>query len=176
MNFLEKIKIEKFTTHDEKEVKELIKNIHSKIYFNETNIYIYNNLMYKLFFNGYDFILDYSLKIIYRKKIIGVMLLSDFSFYWLLEAHKEDNKNISKNIRKYKNKEGLRSVFFGVDIKYQKMGIGSKMIEYVRENYKQFDFLWGVQHKDISNLDFFLKRRKVVAEIDDAVYTVQDLR
>src|SRR3989304_4359086 len=109
-------------------------------------------------------------------KIIGVMLLSDFSFYWLLETYKEDDKNISKKIKKYKNKEGLRSVFFGIDRKYQKKGLGSKMIEYIQKNYKQFDYLWGIQHKEISNMEFFLKRRKVVAEIGNSVYTVQDLK
>ena len=176
MNLLEKIKIENVLQKDIYEIQKLVKNLYPLKKFNGQNLHLHYNLTELLFKDYYVSTHDKSIKVVYRKKIIGVMLLSDFSFYWLLEAYKEDDKNISKNIRKYKNKEGLRSVFFGIDIKYQKMGIGSKMIEYVRENYKQFDFLWGVQHKDISNLDFFLKRRKVVAEIEDGIYTVQDLK
>lgn len=101
------------------------------------------------------------------------MILSDFSLYCLLESYK--NEEINKNIEKYKEKNGLKSVFFGVDIKYQKKGIGNKMIEYVKENYNHFDYLLGIQHKAISNMDFFLNRRNVVSEIENSIYTAQEL-
>lgn len=176
MNFLEKIKIEKFTSHDKKEVKELIENIYSKTYFDKTTVLDYYRLLDCVFINGTNTFEEYSIKIIYRKKIIGIMLLSEYQLYLILEMY-NDEKTI-KNIIEYKDKEVLMSRFTGVHIKYQNKGLYSTMIEYVQKNYKKFDYLCGIQnkHKGLSNMDFFLKRRKVVAEIENSVYTVQDLK
>lgn len=113
------------------------------------------------------FLLKHSIKVVYKGNIIGVVVLSDFPITYILPEDKT---------KKYEGLRGLKSTFSGVLPKYQRKGIYNKMIEYIEENYKEFDYLWGGHHREISNMDVFLKKREVVSEKEDEIYTVQMLK
>lgn len=174
MVLLNKIKIDKISLNDIIEIKKLIKNLYSIKNFDNTNSHLYYNLTENLLKYDNSFLIGNSIKLTYRNKIIGVMLMSEFSVN--LGLYETENKTTIKKLSKYKDKRGLKNIFFGINKKYQNKGLGTYMIEYVKENFKEYDYLWGIQHKDISNVEFFLKRREFINEIDGAIYSVQNLQ
>jgi len=76
------------------------------------------------------------------------------------------------------NKEGLpfsndkfsgkavQGVALGIDEEYKGKGLGKKLIQYPYENLgNQFDYIWGMQLKSLKNIDDWLKRREIVADM-----------
>jgi hypothetical protein len=53
-------------------------------------------------------------------------------------------------------------------------GIGSKLKDYTRT--LGVDYVWGIQYKDLGNLQQWLRRRKLAAESDGLNITVEDLK
>ena len=53
-------------------------------------------------------------------------------------------------------------------------GLGSKLKDYTRT--LGVDYVWGIQYKDLGNLEQWLKRRKLAAENDEVNITVEDFR
>lgn len=168
---IKNIKIGLISAIDFDEIQKLIKKIYSKTHFDKINYNLYHNLSEVLFQHDVSYLEKYSIKIVYRKKIIGVMLLSECPVSWFLIKNETNTK--------YEDKKCLKSDFSGIDIKYQKKGLYTEMIKYIKENYKEFDFLWGIQHKYMSNLDFFIKKRIVLEsdmQMNEAIYTIQNLK
>jgi hypothetical protein len=165
---IDKIEIKKICKKDIKEIKEIVIEIYSKNSFSSRGMFLYNCLLDGMFkYNSICFLLRHSIKIVYKGKIIGVMVLSDFPITWILPEDK---------VKKYEGLRGLKSTFSGVLPKYQRKGIYNKMIEYVKENYKEFDYLWGGHQQEISTMDVFLKKREVISEENDELYTAQMLK
>ena len=83
-------------------------------------------------------------------------------------------KRKTKNGNKKKRKKGNETK--NKTTTTQKRGIGALVVNYIKENYKDFDYIWGYQRYDVSNIDFFLKHRRIVAKKEEGVYTLQDLK
>lgn len=166
MNILDEIKIEKIEKSDEEEIERLIREVFLG---NRSTIDLLDAhatmVMYVFLNNHFCRWTKHSIKAVYKNKIIGVELLSDCPI--LLVPNKK-NKNLFKKIE---DKRGLRSAFLGVLPKYQAKGIGGKMLEYVDNNYKDFNYIWGTHQISVSNVGFFLKRRKVISKKDGVIYS-----
>lgn len=165
------LKIESLTLKDNDEMQGILKRIYKEKDFTLANFYLYYNLTTAFFknqFSGYD---KKSFKVTYKNKMIGFLVLIDFSINF--ELVNEDA------VKKYIDKNGLKSVMLYVDKKHQRKGVGTMMLDYVEHKYKnKFDYLWGIQHREISNTDFFLKRRNFIFESKEngEIYTIKEFK
>jgi GNAT superfamily N-acetyltransferase len=170
---IDKIKLTQIQKTDTIDAQILIKKIYEKKRIPVEHYHFYLNLSEGLFRGGLsNNLFKYSIKAIYRKKIIGVMLLSDFSLFDCLCW----NDYESPEMKILEKERGIQSIFTGVSPTYQRKGIANKMVQYIKENYKEFDYLWGIQHESLSDMNYFLKKRKIIAEINEGIYTMQRLK
>lgn len=77
-----------------------------------------------------------------------------------------------KSYKKYEHKKGLEGIALALLPSYQGNGYGKKMIE---KTYSLgFDYVWGEQFKHLKNLQNWLTKRELVAEInpggEDGIY------
>lgn len=114
---------------------------------------------------------ELSLKIMCGKKIIGFNLLYEERINCII--HKDW---YICDMASYYDKRGLKSVFLGIEPKYRRKGIGTMIMNYIRENYKEFDYLWGCQRYGVSTIEFFLKHRRIIAKKEDGFYTLMDIK
>lgn len=172
---INKISILPITISDSSGIQSLIKQIYKKKTFPIEHYHFYLNVSENLFKGGLsNSYFKYSIKVLYRRKIIGIMLLLEVSLY---ETFSVTGQNRTK-IKHLKNQNGLRSDFFGVLPLYQKNGIGTKMTQYLKDNFTEINYVWGIQHESLSNVAYFLKRREVISNvknINGAIYTLQKL-
>lgn len=70
-----------------------------------------------------------------------------------------------KDYRRFRRLRGLEGIALGVFPEYKNMGIGKRLIEYPR-TISGYDYIWGMQFKNLRNIDDWLKRRKIYRETD----------
>ena len=170
---LKKIEIKALTLEKKPEIQNILKRVYNIKTFYKNYIHFYYNLTEKFFKNPSCEYQKESIKLIYKNKIIAFLILDDCSINDLLMF---ENKTITKKIKRFESLKGVRSTMLIVDKKYQNKGIGSMILNYVKENYKsKYDYIWGIQHKAISNIDFFLKRREIILKIHEEIYTIGSL-
>jgi GNAT superfamily N-acetyltransferase len=126
---------------------------------------------FQIFLFKYCYFDGFCLKIMCGKKAIGVNMLHHSNI-----TDTVHDKWCVCDLNPYLNKKGLHSDFFGIEPKYQRQGIGTMVVNYIKENFKDYDYVWGYQRYDVSNIDFFLKYRKIVAKKEEGIYTIQDLK
>lgn len=90
-------------------------------------------------------------------------------FYILKNANipllgKEDDEVLSKL-------NGIEGVALGIFNEYKDYGIGKEMIEYPKTIGA--DYIWGLQLKGLGNIDDWLKRRKLYADVGQMYITYQ---
>ena len=66
---------------------------------------------------------------------------------------------------------GVQGVALGVSNKYKSLGIGKKLIEYPKT--LGVDYVWGLQLKQLENINDWLKRRKIYSESSGMYTTYQ---
>jgi GNAT superfamily N-acetyltransferase len=103
-------------------------------------------------------------------EIVGFYLLGDRQIKNGIKNNKLDKVYIDLN--EYNKKIGLEGVALVVKDEYRGLGIGSKLKNYVKN--LNIDYVWGLQYKDLNNLDMWLKRRKLAAERDNLYLTIED--
>lgn len=120
-----------------------------------------------------DFYTNYNKSIVVDKngEIVGLYLLGDRS---LSKGIKNERINkIYVNLEEYDKKIGLEGVALVVKKSERGNGLGSKLKDYVRT--LGVDYVWGIQYKDLGNLQQWLRRRKLAAENNYLNITVEDL-
>jgi predicted double-glycine peptidase len=149
--------------------------------YNENDREQVNNLLKKTFsylmseeklIKYIDAVTNYSKSIVVElnDEIIGTYLFGDRQIESAIKTNKCDKIYIK--LEDYKNKIGLEGVALSISDKHRKLGIGSKLKDYVKN--LGVDYVWGLQFKNLNNLDMWLKRRKLAAENNDLYVTIQD--
>lgn len=117
---------------------------------------------------------DKSIKAIYYGRAIGMYLVGDRH---LFEVIKDEKATPTDDLSHYANKVGVEGVALAVIPEAQKMGVGKKL-KAALLNMVAADYIFGLQYKNLNNLQHWLKSRRIVAQSsgDEAVYiTLQDL-
>lgn len=117
---------------------------------------------------------DKSIQAIYNGRAIGIYLVGDRH---LFEVIKDEKATTTEDLSHYANKVGVEGVALAVIPEAQKMGIGKKLKDALL-NMVTADYIFGLQYKNLNNLQHWLRSRRVVAQSsgDEAVYiTLQDL-
>jgi len=93
---------------------------------------------------------------IVNKKIIGI---HSFSVSNLGEEIFFENYDI-------KNKKGLEGVLFGIHPDFQKMGYGTKFLNFEKNFFNgYFDYIHGGSFSRLNNIYFWNKNREIIKEI-----------
>jgi len=67
--------------------------------------------------------------------------------------------------QKYKEKKGINGHLFCIHPKFQRMGLGSKFIQFEREYFKgKYDYIWGSADVRLNNSSFWKKNRDLLVE------------
>ena len=121
-----------------------------------------------------DSVTNYEKSIVADKngEIVGFYLLGDRQLNNGIED--EEAKSIYVDLDVYNKKTGLEGVALVVKDSERGGGLGSKLKDYTRT--LGVDYVWGIQYKDLGNLEQWLKRRKLAAENDEVNITVEDFR
>jgi len=120
-----------------------------------------------------DDVTDYSKSIVVDRdgEIIGFYLLGNRQLRKGISD--EDADKVYADLDEYDKKTGLEGVALVVKETERGIGLGSKLKDYTRT--LGADYVWGVQYKDLGNLQQWLRRRKLAAENDEVNITVEDL-
>jgi hypothetical protein len=86
-------------------------------------------------------------------------------FYFLSPKNLKPKKDITKNMR------GIEGVGLGIFPEHKDLGIGKMMIEYPKN--LGFDYIWGMQFKQLGNIQDWLKRRKIYSDDGNVYITYQ---
>lgn len=103
---------------------------------------------------------------------------SKFSGFYLLQEKSilevvDHETIIDKDLQYYEHKRGLEGVALGVLPEFRGSGVGHALKEVPR--LMGFDYIWGYQLKNLKNIDFWLRRRRVIADSGDLYITLEDL-
>ena len=71
----------------------------------------------------------------------------------------------------YVELNGIEGVLLFIKEEFRGQGWGEKLKDY--PIMLEVDYIWGQQFKLLNNLDMWLKRRKLVADIGDVYFTVE---
>lgn len=99
---------------------------------------------------------------------------SDLAGFYFLNA-KNIPKLINVDYSKFRNKKGIEGVALGVFNKYRNLGVGKKLIEYTQNNLN-YDYIWGAQFKSLNNINDWLKRRDMYADLGKVYVTYRLLK
>lgn len=164
-------KIEKLEETDREEIVNIMKIAFSKV-INKVGLEI-------VVIENNDFSED-DLKITLNGKIIGFHIFDKESIN--KNIHGNDIEFVD-NIELYKGKTGLLGFAMCILTEYQKIGAGTTLLNYEREHFKgKYDYIWGGQEEELSNIEFWKKHRKIVAIKNNKLnstktyYTVMDLK
>ena len=72
------------------------------------------------------------------------------------------------------NEKGLEGIMLVVDESLRGMGWGNKLKDYTRT--LGYDYIWGYQHKNLNNLDDWLKRRILLGEENGSYVTIETFK
>jgi hypothetical protein len=105
-----------------------------------------------------------------NNEIIGVYLLGDRQLPDVLSK----NDKVYVDLDEYSRKNGVEGVALVVKDSEKGTGLGSKLKDYTKN--LGVDYIWGMQYKDLGNLDHWLRRRILAAENQYLNFTVEDLK
>mgnify|MGYP000962884365 CR=1 FL=1 len=133
-----------------------------------------NNDYDKSYKQMYDFTnkntnFDISIKIKFENKIIGIYCFDIKCVVDYLESKSSSEISYKEDIQKYKGINGLQCLTLAVDPDYRELGIGKMLIN---ESYKVAKnngckYLFGAAFSKLNNINHWLKRRRIVATIQD---------
>lgn len=120
-----------------------------------------------------------SIKLTKNGQILGVYLLAQNSLPKFIDNIKKDLFSEHKGYRitldvSELTDNGLQGIALVVHPRYRGEGFGNMLKDY-SENMG-YDYVWGIQHKSLKNINDWLKRRKIVFESDNTYCTVKILR
>ncbi len=112
--------------------------------------------------------LDKSFVLTDGTQLYGFYLLGDRQLHDIID----DEKLIpSENLESYKDKVGVEGVALGILPEYRKQGYANML----KNKVSGYDYICGLQFKELGNLQNWLKTRRVVASNNDLYLTLQDL-
>jgi hypothetical protein len=101
--------------------------------------------------------------------VLGFYILGDRQ---LLAGVEEEEATPTEDLSSYGAKTGVEGVALGIIPIARGNGLGSKFKNYPKT--LGVDYVWGIQLKQLNNLEHWLKRRRVVAENTESVITLED--
>lgn len=150
---------------DQKKIESLFDTIYPDNYYMQKSL----RSLFKGIFSYFE---KYSLKACVGKEIIAVLIGNSCDIFFELEQVFELNIDGFDDLRE---KSSFKSHALLVKKEYRNKGIAAELINYLKINNPELHYLWGIQREDISDMDYFLKRRKVVLKNDKTggTYTLQ---
>jgi GNAT superfamily N-acetyltransferase len=133
----------------------------------------FSHLMPESQIPGYtDHYTNYNKSIVAEQggKIIGFYLLGDRQLRDGVESYLDSDVYV--NLGEYDQKNGVEGVALVVADEAQGTGVGSKLKDYTKT--VGADYIWGLQYKDLGNLDQWLRRRTLAAETPGINITLED--
>ncbi len=111
-----------------------------------------------------------------------VYFMSDFEISFMLIDEKENivgaytllESEIYEeyiNTEKYEGLYGVEGILLFVEEAYRGKGWGNKLKDMPKE--VGYDYVWGRQHKNLNNLDHWLKRRELILEKEREYVTAE---
>lgn len=176
-NYNQEVIIRKFQSEDRETILKLM-------------IESFSHLMPEEQIPGYtDSVTNYSKSIVAVRDnvVVGAYLFGDNQLSNIvehLEAEKtkqgeeevgavsRDDIKIYINPEDYIHKKGIEGVALVIAKSERGSGLGSKLKDYTRT--LGYDYIWGMQYKELGNLEQWLKRRKLAAETKELNITVED--
>ena len=114
---------------------------------------------------------DKSIKLTLNDKIIGCWLFGDE------QITNYDNEKMIEDLSKYKNKQGIEGVAFLIKNEYRNKGYAKKLLTYINNLKKDYDYIWGQHLNSLKIKDFWIKNgRRVVAEYPNLFLTLMDFK
>jgi hypothetical protein len=109
---------------------------------------------------------DFTKSIVIKKddEIIGTYLLGT------------NPVHIIENMKHYLGLKGIEGVALAIKPEYRNLGYGNMMKDYSIETNKNYDYIWGMQLKDLQNVKDWSKRRRIVFQSSDLIITLQDIK
>lgn len=119
-----------------------------------------------------DHYTNYSKSIVAEQdgEIIGFYLLGDRQLRDGVESYLDSDVYV--NLDEYDQKNGVEGVVLVVADEYRGTGVGSKLKDYSKT--VGADYIWGLQYKDLGNLEQWLRRRVLAAETPGINITLED--
>jgi GNAT superfamily N-acetyltransferase len=111
-----------------------------------------------------------------------VNFMSDFEISFMLIDEKENIVGVYTllkneiyeefpNTEKYEGLDGVEGILLFVEEAYRGKGWGNKLKDMPKEI--GYDYVWGRQHKNLNNLDHWLKRRELILEKEREYVTAE---
>jgi hypothetical protein len=113
--------------------------------------------------------LDISVGLVSGGNLIGAYFLARNS---VLEVIKSENLTPTEDLSQYEKQSGVEGICLLVDSQYRNLGYGSKLKDYPAT--LGVDYIFGQQYRDLGNLEHWSKRRRVVAQNEEVLLTLQD--
>lgn len=109
---------------------------------------------------------DFTKSIVLKKdnEVIGTYLLGTHPIH------------IIDNLKHYIGLKGIEGVALAIKPEYRNLGYGNLMKDYSVETNKNYDYIWGMQLKDLQNVKDWSKRRRIVFDSGDLIITLQDIK
>jgi GNAT superfamily N-acetyltransferase len=119
---------------------------------------------------------DKSIKMVVDGEIVGFYLLStqETMSRFMGMATDEDIYFDIKDKKLYeelKNKSGIQGLAVGILENYRNKGLGKILLEYPKS--LGYDYIWGCQMDGPSNMEQWLKRRKIIASYPGYTITAE---
>lgn len=107
---------------------------------------------------------DFSISLVikYKGQVVGTYLLGTHPMHVL------------ENLKHYVGLRGTEGVALSVLPIYRGMGFGNMLKDYSVENSKS-DYIWGMQLRDLKNINDWAKRRRIVFSSSAMFITLQDI-
>lgn len=110
---------------------------------------------------------DISICLKVNEEIIGVYLLTEHSINHFIQSINENKisdfnkKDTDISLNECLSDNGLQGIALSIHHKHRGKGYGTLLKKYT---YKLgYDYIWGVQNKNLKNIDHWLKTRKLFA-------------
>ena len=107
---------------------------------------------------------DFSISLVlkYKGEAVGTYLLGTHPMH------------ILENLKHYLRLKGTEGVALAVKLEFRGFGFGNMLKDYSVENTKT-DYIWGMQLRDLKNINDWAKRRRIVFSSSSMFITLQDL-
>ena len=118
-----------------------------------------------------------SIKITKNDQIIGVYLLTENSIpNFIQEISKNNISDFPKDStviisNPTESENGLQGLALAVLSEFRSYGYGKQLKDFVKS--MGYDYVWGVQDKNLKNIDFWTKTRSIFAESPNRFATVE---
>ena len=101
-------------------------------------------------------------------QIVGCYLIGRRT---ILEGVRDEKMTPTENLQPYQNKHGVEGVALITSPQFRSQGIASSL----KGSIGGVDYIWGLQLKGLNNLQYWLTRRRLVAESPTCYATLQDI-